>query len=221
MRSLVDDALASCQEDVGDAQGLCYATRGSELQKEAADRIRQLQHHLTEVKETALGQLDEDSACILLAQQALLESYACELKMWIAIKADQMDVAWESLVHAQMAISAALRAHSSVGRLADRVERLHAIEHLIFPPMLFSSIGGIVSECECSICGRDYRECEHIAGRPYRGRMCSRIIKKMDLEEISIVKEPANKLCRVSHFTEGGVTRDCLTLREITGRARA
>jgi hypothetical protein len=47
------------------------------------------------------------------------------------------------------------------------------------------------------------------------GKMCSRIIKEMDLEEISLVENPKDKRCRIiSTSDEKGNKIDTLTLRK-------
>lgn len=60
------------------------------------------------------------------------------------------------------------------------------------------SIGGLVSNSICSVCNGDYRDCNHITGKLYDGVECVNEIKKFDLAEISIVKNPANMLCNIS-----------------------
>ena len=74
----------------------------------------------------------------------------------------------------------------------------------------------IVKDAECSICGKEYGECDHIKGRAYMGEQCYRIIKEADLLEASTVEKPANKLCRIISYTgNDGVKRDVLTWRVI------
>lgn len=52
------------------------------------------------------------------------------------------------------------------------------------------SIGTIVEQAECSICGLDPEDCVHISGRMYEGEECYRIIKKMGLDHVAIVERP-------------------------------
>jgi hypothetical protein len=59
------------------------------------------------------------------------------------------------------------------------------------------SVGGIVSESTCSICGSDYSECNHISGLEYDGEMCVNTIKKSRLSEVSLVRDPVNKGCLI------------------------
>jgi hypothetical protein len=55
-----------------------------------------------------------------------------------------------------------------------------------------ASIAAIAKVSECSICGRDYVDCVHLAGQTYGDRTCTNTIKALDLLEISLVKDPIN-----------------------------
>lgn len=59
------------------------------------------------------------------------------------------------------------------------------------------SIGYIVRSAECSICGLDPEDCAHIVGREYDGERCIRIIKQVDLLEVSLVGRPAQPDARI------------------------
>lgn len=59
------------------------------------------------------------------------------------------------------------------------------------------SIGGIATRSECSICGNDYAECNHISGLEYEGKICVNTIKKCNLAEVSLVREPVNQGCLI------------------------
>jgi len=154
---------------------------------------------------------NEDIANELLALELMLEAQAQELEMWLALKDSRAADAWENLISAQDAARSAVRAHRLGEMLERSQERLHVMEKILFPPQLFFSIGAIVRESTCSICDSPYGECDHIKGRAYAGKICSRIISKAEVREVSIVDDPANKRCRVLEITEGGIARDYLT----------
>ena len=59
------------------------------------------------------------------------------------------------------------------------------------------SIGALVREARCEICGESYFECSHIAGQNYDGTPCHVRLTKLDLAEISIVESPVNPLARI------------------------
>jgi len=54
------------------------------------------------------------------------------------------------------------------------------------------SIGGLV-DLECSICGRDPIDCEHIAGRVYDGRMALHVVRNLKLNHVALVDIPRQK----------------------------
>jgi len=54
------------------------------------------------------------------------------------------------------------------------------------------SFGALIYDSECSVCGRQYVDCNHITGRTYRVVECIATIRGADLAEISVVAQPAN-----------------------------
>lgn len=52
------------------------------------------------------------------------------------------------------------------------------------------SIGGVIRESQCSICGEDPEDCSHVSGRTYGGEVCVRIIHKFDLDHVALVATP-------------------------------
>jgi hypothetical protein len=63
------------------------------------------------------------------------------------------------------------------------------------------SIGYLVREAACSICSEDPEDCSHIKGRMYDGERCFRIIKKLDLLEVSLVGRPAQPDARIEKMS--------------------
>lgn len=58
------------------------------------------------------------------------------------------------------------------------------------------SIGAIVYDLRCSICGQNLAkegECEHIKGQKYDGKLCFWIVKEIEPKEISYVIVPSDK----------------------------
>jgi hypothetical protein len=106
--------------------------------------------------------------------------------------------------------------HAVASHLEEYIKRLYDLERLLFPQPVFLSSGFVVRESECSICGAEYGECNHIKGLPYMGKLCARIVKEADLQEVSVVSDPADKRCRVLHYTDDGVTRNVFTQRVIS-----
>lgn len=48
----------------------------------------------------------------------------------------------------------------------------------------------IIRESECSICGRDPEDCDHISGREYEGKACFRRVTRADIDHIALVDRP-------------------------------
>jgi hypothetical protein len=116
-------------------------------------------------------------------------------------------------IEAQSNARTALQAHHIAKdlNLEKYTEKLYLLEKLLFPPQMFLSLGLIIKESKCSICGKEYGECKHIVGKAYMGQMCNRIITKSEVKEVSVVEEPANKHARILTVTDNGVTRDLMT----------
>ena len=207
--------LGRFQQEVEHCRKFFYITRGQEFIEAACDRLSALLPGVAKIKKKAIAGRDEDTANAMLSIEAMISALACELRMWVALKSDDPNAAWGHLVSAQGAIHTACLAHELGGTLTHYPERLAALEQLIFPPERFMSVGIVIEESKCSICDSDYGECGHVKGRPYMGQICTRTITKWSVREVSVVPDPANKECRVFQFTENGVTRDCMTWREV------
>lgn len=200
-----------------EAQKFCYMSRAKELQIRAREELEVLNAEAHKLKEKAIADKQEDTANAMLSIENLIKMLIHELNMWITLKDDDTGSAWNYLIYAQGALRTAMQAHSLACHLDDYVERLYVLEQLLFPPQLFNSPGMIIREAKCSICDQEYGECNHVAGRVYMGEMCTRVITQADLEEVSLVDKPANKLARIISITdEEGIKRDFLTWRIIT-----
>ena len=198
---------------VTDCEVYTFFPRGIELQEEACQKLERLFKKADNLKKEFIEKQDEEGANIVLALGLMTFSLTSQMKMWIALKNDQPDKAWDHLVDAQESASGAMRAHPQLEHLYGYIERLHAIEKVVFPPQVFSSAGFLIRDQICSICQKDYDDCDHIVGRPYMGRLCSVIIKKWELEEVSIVDTPHDKRCRIIHFSDKPGKRNRMTWR--------
>ena len=59
------------------------------------------------------------------------------------------------------------------------------------------SVGGVVPDAICSICGQQYVSCNHIATEWYGAKRCRTYVLKFLLAEISIVADPINPDARI------------------------
>lgn len=174
--------------------------RDSALQLEAIENVLAIRESIAPEMAAAIENGNEDYANLLLGCDCVTSALVAELKMWLLLKEDKPDAAWDELVTAQMASVDAVHAHSGFAHLAAHNHKLEAIEHLVFPPQVFVSSGMVVGKQECSICGTEYGDCDHLVGKPYMGRFCYIIAKDFSLDHVAIVEHPADKRCRVQHF---------------------
>ena len=68
----------------------------------------------------------------------------------------------------------------------------------IYPYRVFASVGMVVGHFECSICGKDIdsRECPHVQGDLYMGKMACGIARDIkEIDHISLVSNPEDKRC--------------------------
>ena len=208
-----DPLLSELDQQIAEAAKGLWITRCSDLQQRKVESLAVLRDHIDSRRQEARSEKREDRANLLLGYQCLAESLIAELRMWIGLKRGDPDAAWNDLVVAQQAASAARRAHARFAQLEDREERLDVIEQVVFPPQVFMSIGGTATAKTCSVCDRDYESCDHIAGRPYNGELCFSRIEALDLDHVAIVDVPADKHCRVTEFEVEGGRRNRMTWR--------
>lgn len=201
---------------IDDCKRFCYLSRGKDFQLKKYEELNKIKEKAINLKNKAIEIEDEDSANAMLGLEEIINSIMNELEMWIAFKDDNPNAAWDCLINAEMSTIHAIRAHPIAAQWENNASRLNDIERLLFPPMTYLSPGMIIKNGECSICGKEYGECNHIRGKAYMGRFCSRILKDVEIKEISFVSEPANKHCRVLQLTdEDGTTRDFLTWKSV------
>lgn len=185
--------------------------RDSELQRKTCHLLREFLAEVAEMKRDAVRERDEDEANLLLGFECVADCLLSEIAMWLLLKLERPEKAWDCLVSAQSAASAAARAHPGFAHLSQHNERLYVIEEIVFPPQIFVSSGFIAQRQVCSICGQDYGECDHLAGLPYMGEFCSIIPEGMSLDHVALVDNPADKRCRVRNFSVDGGRRNRMT----------
>jgi hypothetical protein len=205
--------VQSFNTSIRDAEVFISIARARELQAEACGAVESLLRDIASEKALAIRAANEDYANFLLGCECAASGVLAEIQMWLLLKDEKPDEAWNRLIDAQSSYTAAMRAHPGFRHLGEARDRLQAIEDLVFPPQVFISSGFIIRVQECSICGKEYEDCEHLVGRPYMGRFCYIIARNAMLDHVSIVDRPADKRCRITSFgTEGG-NRNRMTWR--------
>ncbi|MBI3693643.1 MAG: hypothetical protein HY238_02220 [Acidobacteria bacterium] len=217
MSDTQDSIVHEFERVADEAQTLTFVTRATELQEQACCVVDMFLEKLAACKSTCVNAQDEAGANRILAMELSLGAVRAELQMWIELKRDSPEAAWNSLISAQGACEAAVAVRQQigieVGGLTNLAEKLLFIERFVFPPQVFTSIGGAAGRRECSVCGKDYEMCEHIKGRAYMGQRCHTRLHDITRGEVSIVTNPANKLCRITHFSDQGKMRNRMTWR--------
>ncbi|RZK36858.1 MAG: hypothetical protein EOO90_26545 [Pedobacter sp.] len=199
------------------AHAKAFITIGVEIQEKEITVLQNYIGDLIELKTKFISQQMEAEANLIFCIVGSLRAVQYELQMLVNLKKDKMAEAWGNLVYAQTVLGPVIRNYplENADPVTGYLDRLASYEKLLFPNMYFHSVGYIIKEARCSICKQDPEDCDHIKGKLYMGELCSRHIVKADLLEASLVKNPANKLCRTLSIQTGGKTIDLLTYREI------
>ena len=216
---VLPEAVVRFNTVIKEAEVLLSIARATELQQAACNVLEDQATDLAQQKAIAVSNAAENLANLLLGCECVNTCILAELRMWILLKQEQPDEAWDQLILAQDCALAAARAHAGFGHLSMQNEKLEAIERLVFPPQVFISSGLVNGSQECSICGSEYGECEHLVGRPYMGRFCHIIARQLSADHVALVKEPADKRCRVRSFSVEGGYRSRMTWRVASAAA--
>jgi hypothetical protein len=220
---LPEDVVTEFEAVVEDAQCMAFFARASELQKQAVNDIEHYLPKLADLKAAAVKDADDTQANLILTMELGLRGVQAEIRMWLLLKQDKPDEAWEELITAQGCVSDMVRVRRQLGIDASGPENLLAklefIEKGLFPPQVFCSIGGTASRRECSICHADYDCCDHIKGRAYMGEICCVTVNLYECKEVSLTDNPANKRCRLTHFSCKGGMRNKMTWRVEAGKS--
>jgi hypothetical protein len=205
--------LIKFNEIVEESRVFLFITRDSDLQRAACTKLQDMLAEVVTEKKSAIAAGNENYANALLGCECMASALIAEIKMWLLLKEGRPDKAWDELVAAQYSILGALRAHEGFAHTGEYTQRLDAIEHLVFPPQVFLSSGLVVKSQICSICGKEYEDCQHVKGRPYMGRFCNVRLILSEVDHIAIVDAPADKRCRIVQFSAAGGNRNRMTWR--------
>ena len=148
----IDELIGEFERLTEDCAKFLFITRGKEFQQEAIEKLTALKQKISLFKEKAVESKNEDSANIALSLELFIGALIGELRMWIALKEDDPNKAWDYLVGAQLLVRNAAQAHRTAEERAESyANKLHLLEKLLFPPQIFFSPGFIQKEEECSI----------------------------------------------------------------------
>lgn len=154
-----------------------------------------------EYKELVKGR-NENPKCAnrILSIEEAAKSWTRSLQMWSDLRTEDWDSAWDNMVYAQRRAQRSVRADSLGEKLhMDQFyKRLNLVEELLFPDQLFSSVGMQVGTGVCTLCEREYSECDHIKGLAYNGDFCTvRMEDAGKLDHVALVDDPDDKMLRI------------------------
>jgi hypothetical protein len=193
----------------------CYASCGHELQTKQQHRIHDLMQRVEKYRQEAIAVQDEEAANAAFVALCIVEGLLNHLQLWLMLKSERMEEAWDQLVEAQDSVQIALRFVQSEW-LRHWYMELLALEKLLFPPQRFVSSSYTFGHAECTICGKVYGECDHIAGRLYVGQICGkRICEPGHIRHVAIVEQPSDKGCRWTSVKRDGYMYCTLTHRQL------
>lgn len=196
---------------IREAENFSCIARSSKFQIDQCLALDLLLHNATRIKREIAHRGEEEYANLFLGFECVIGAIRSELMMWILLKRDMPNEAWDRLVAAQMAYLDATRAHSGFAHCEVRLMELEQIEGHMFPPQVFTSAGFVSDWVDCSICGEQYAKCEHLRGKPYMGEFCEVIHRNPRADHVAVVKHPADKRCRVVSFNTKEGHRDKLS----------
>jgi len=215
-----NELIRDYNEVVDKAQKIAIYTIGIELQKKEIEDLQLYIDRLSVQREEFATKNNGNEANLIYCFERLAMIIQSEIKMLVSLKEDEMSQAWDILVDCQVHLGTVIRNYPfESDHLENYLQRLHNYEKTLFPKMIFYSYGGFVKESHCSICNSDYGDCDHIKGKLYNGKMCTRNITEVELEEVSMVENPANKHCRSLSTETNGIKIDALTMREISTKS--
>lgn len=191
-----------------DAENLLSPARSSSLQLEKCLSLDELIYQIEQFRLQAIERASEADANTFLGFLGSIGGLRSELLMWILLKKDSPNKAWDCLISAQMGYHDASRADPGFSHLTERKSLLETMETSLFPPQSFVSAGFVSSRIDCSICLQRYSKCEHLRGKPYMGKFCEVIHRNPVGDHIALVETPADKRCRITSFRTKDGYRD-------------
>jgi hypothetical protein len=193
---------------------VCFASCCHELQTQEQYRQYALLQRLERYREQAIEAQSEEQANAAFIHMNIVDGLVSHLELLLLLKADRMEEAWNELVKAQDNLRCALRFLQNESLYHWYNETL-ALEHLLFPCQQFVSAGHFFGYSECTICDKEYGECDHVASRLYMGRLCQQRVHDIKPDHLAFVDDPCDKGCRVSKIKREGYMYCTLTLRQL------
>src|SRR5438128_1619568 len=120
MTPSIPAVVAEFNTVIEEVQVLLSIARSSLLQRDACTRLQAQSQILTTEKARAVEDANEDLANLLLGCQCVNTSLLAELNMWLLLKEERPDEAWDQLILAQDGAIDATRAHVGFAHLSHQ-----------------------------------------------------------------------------------------------------
>lgn len=168
MNKEVELFLKEFNEVIRECGKFCFTSRGKEFQQEAVKKLTRLKQKAISLKERMIKVKDENSANPMLSLENLIDAMINELEMWIALKEDDPNKAWDFLINAQSTVRRAAQAHSVAIDLNAEgyASKLHLLEKLLFPLKYFLALVLLLKRQSVQYVGRNMENVNILWGRP-------------------------------------------------------
>lgn len=143
---------------------------------------------------------NEKMANFLLLEELTTEADISFFKFSKAFVRSKFGRAWDELHTALNNYGFTIQVADQIGfNPRDNMEKFEKCKEVIeeYPQQWFMSLEILIKKLECSICGKDMQQCNHIAGRAYNGELCSTVVKDIEMTGVSLVANPRDPRCRV------------------------
>ena len=182
---------------------LNYYTRSKRLQEEKIVECDEFIHEIKIFKAQAVEKSSEAAANEFFLMQCVVNAFKASLSMWVSLKDDSYQKSWSYLIDAQEYLCFALKIREYEGILNFQ-KHLKSIEKAVFPGWaLYNSSGFVETIGKCSICGKEFTECNHIENQIYLGSLCQRVDKKIiELDHSALVENPRDKRCIINKISD-------------------
>lgn len=194
-------------------------TVGLSFKKIAINDCTDFIKYIKSIKYQAIKRNHSYEADQLFHMQCFLNSLLSSLKIWIFLAEENHKMAWDSLVDAQDYLIVAKKINTYEG-LINFEKHLESIEKSIFPQRKFYLSAAFTSSIGyCSICDKEFFECDHIENNIYCGQLCLRIkIKNIKANHVALVESPDDKRCIITSYSKDKSIIDSFTLEVIDNK---
>lgn len=187
-----------------------------ELKKTAIENCIHFIKFIKNEKYKAIRNQNSTIANQLFHMQCVLNCILSSLKIWLYIDNNQFKNGWDSLIDAYEYLFIAKKINEYEG-LLNLEKHLNSIENCIFPKRkIYLSAAFTSTIGSCSICNKDFHECNHIENNVYCGQLCYRTnISNIKGNHVAFVDNPKDRRCIVTSYGQENSIIDSFTLEEI------